>query len=215
MEIDEYRDYEKSIGALREALKYLKKAETRQAAEMAQHMEQRINCIVRFVEAKHASEEEEGSQNVVSLCEGLLQDPNIEEAVRLGDIFALLVEYLSLKGHYEDAYRYLQSMQDRGITPLQSYIDPQVLSTVLKALGLSAVGSANKRRTSAAGAETVQSRGENKFNESDEDVDERKEDEGVGSELDEEIDEVILLLYHATSQSRLYYEDDSTEITIP
>lgn len=54
VEIDDYRDYEKAIGALREALKYLAKAETRQATDMAEMTERRIGLMEQFVKARKA-----------------------------------------------------------------------------------------------------------------------------------------------------------------
>ena len=54
VEIDDYRDYEKAIGALRESLKYLSKAETRQAKDLAEMTERRINLMEQFVEARKA-----------------------------------------------------------------------------------------------------------------------------------------------------------------
>ena len=54
VEIDDYRDYEKAIGALREALKYLVKAETRQATDMAEMTERRIGLMEQFVKARKA-----------------------------------------------------------------------------------------------------------------------------------------------------------------
>lgn len=54
VEIDDYRDYEKAIGALREALKYLGKAETRQASDMAEMTERRIDLMEQFVKARKA-----------------------------------------------------------------------------------------------------------------------------------------------------------------
>jgi hypothetical protein len=50
VEIDEYRDYEKAIGALREALKYLTKDTSRAAEDMAHSIERRIMLIEKFVQ---------------------------------------------------------------------------------------------------------------------------------------------------------------------
>ena len=52
VEIDDYRDYEKAIGALKESLKYLAKAESRQASDMAEMTERRVGLIELFVRAR-------------------------------------------------------------------------------------------------------------------------------------------------------------------
>ena len=45
VEIDDYRDYDKAIGALREGTKHLLKSDTRSAADMLARFEQRIAII--------------------------------------------------------------------------------------------------------------------------------------------------------------------------
>lgn len=67
VEIDEYRDYEKAIGALREALKYLARSGTRQAAEMVDTIEKRIALIEKFVQARRMMKSD--PNRMVSICE--------------------------------------------------------------------------------------------------------------------------------------------------
>jgi len=90
VEIDDYRDYEKAAGALREALKYLGKAgESRTAQDMAAATEQRIALIERFVRARKAAQKD--PVTMVELCVGLLKEPLLEDAIRSGDCLAMLV----------------------------------------------------------------------------------------------------------------------------
>ena len=49
VEIDDYRDYEKAVGALREGTKHLAKSDTRSAADMLARFEERIALIEKFV----------------------------------------------------------------------------------------------------------------------------------------------------------------------
>lgn len=67
MEIDEYRDYEKAIGALREALKYLARSGTKSAAEMAEMVEKRIGLIEKFVQARKLEKKDPNA--MLSICE--------------------------------------------------------------------------------------------------------------------------------------------------
>ena len=75
MEIDEYRDYEKAVGALREALKYLAKDTTRHAADMAASIEHRIALIEKFVQARRAAKKDPGT--MVAICTALLQEVSL------------------------------------------------------------------------------------------------------------------------------------------
>jgi intraflagellar transport protein 140 len=71
VEIDDYRDYEKATGALREGTKHLLKSETRSAADMLARFEQRIVIIEKFVQARRLATKD--PESMVSMCESLLQ----------------------------------------------------------------------------------------------------------------------------------------------
>lgn len=132
VEIDEYRDYEKAVGALREALKYLAMDKTRQAEDMAGSIERRIMLIEKFVQAKRAMKKE--PQTMVAICQALLQDPNLEEAIRAGDCLAMLVEYHYANKQMNEAYQYLQEMETRRIQ-LPPYVDAEIIDEVYRVVG--------------------------------------------------------------------------------
>lgn len=131
VEIDEYRDYEKAIGALNEALKYLLKDNSRTANDMVALLEKRILLISKFVEAK-ASKRDPGK--LLAICEALLQDPMIEESIRAGDCYALLIEHYHGVGNFQEADVLIKEMKERGIQ-VQAFIDKEVLEEVYKAVG--------------------------------------------------------------------------------
>lgn len=81
MEIDDYRDYEKACGALREALKYLVKAETRSANELAEHTQRRIDLIEKFLAAKDLASK--NVEQMVEICESLLNERHLEVRMTL------------------------------------------------------------------------------------------------------------------------------------
>lgn len=132
VEIDEYRDYEKAIGALKEALKYLSKDNSRHAEDMAGSIEKRIQMIEKFVQAKKAMKKDPNT--MVSICQSLLTEPTLEEAIRAGDCLAMLVEYFHGSRQMQDAYRYLREMEERQIQ-LHPYVDAEIIEEVFKAVG--------------------------------------------------------------------------------
>ena len=67
VEIDEYRDYEKATGALREALKYLARANSRTAADMTEMIEKRLVLIEKFIQARKSMKRD--PDTMVSICE--------------------------------------------------------------------------------------------------------------------------------------------------
>ncbi len=139
VEIDEYRDYEKAIGALKEAIKHLGKAESSRTVDnMLASLEKRISLIEKFVQARRLTQSE--PDTVVSICETLLQDPLLEEAVRAGDCLAMLIENFHSRGRMREAYAYLQEMDERRI-PIRPYIDQTIIEQIYKAVGVSAKSS--------------------------------------------------------------------------
>ena len=46
----------------------------------------------------------------------------MEEAIRLGDVFAQLIEYYFYKNNYQDAYKYLEKMKKKKII-MTPYLD--------------------------------------------------------------------------------------------
>merc|ERR1719253_1397943 len=101
VEVDEFRDYEKASGALKEALKYLKKDTPGQPSQpqRLEDLQQRIKYIDKFAAAR-----KKDGQAMIAACEELLKDPAVDGSVRVGDIFALLVEYYVSESNFVNAY---------------------------------------------------------------------------------------------------------------
>ena len=133
VEIDDYRDYEKAIGALKEATKYLAKTvDSRNAKEFSTVIEQRIGLIERFVLARKAMQRD--PETMVELCVALLAEPMLEDAIRTGDCLAMLVDYYHAQGNLREAFTYVREMEQRNIA-LHPYIDAQILEEVFRANG--------------------------------------------------------------------------------
>ncbi|CAK55887.1 unnamed protein product (macronuclear) [Paramecium tetraurelia] len=122
VEIDEYRDYDKACAALKEAIKYSDKSTNQQKT---QQLQQKLKLINDFVQAKQKS-----PQEMLQLYYKLLNDSNIEYAVRQGDIFAELIEYYYAQGQYEKAYEEMQKMQKKSIV-LNPYLDQELIQKVM------------------------------------------------------------------------------------
>merc|ERR1711871_895620 len=178
VEIDEYRDYEKAHGALRESLRQLSRAEDNVSGyieRMSQEMQTRIGLIERFIKARKTAKKE--PMVMVSICEGLLKESNLEDAIRVGDCLAMLVEYHYSNGNMQDAYNYMKDMESRNIV-LHPFLDGTIIDDVCKAMGVSSAPSSPVKGRAQGGA----NRGEGKY-------DEKNNDE-IG-DLDEDIEENI------------------------
>jgi len=61
--------------------------------------------------------------------------PDIETSIRVGDCFALLVEFYYAQGVMKEAYRLIQMMRERRII-LNPYLEQEVIEKVHAALGV-------------------------------------------------------------------------------
>lgn len=114
VEIDEYRDYDKALGALKESRKFMVKAEKQTSS-----LDKRIGMVEVFCQAKTLVKSD--PQHFLKLCYSLV-DENVDDAVRLGDIYAILVEYFYSIGDHQQAYEHINRMQKRRIV-LGPYLD--------------------------------------------------------------------------------------------
>jgi intraflagellar transport protein 140 len=76
-EIDEYRDYEKALGALQESLKFMIKAKASEKKESAlADLDAKIRLVTKFVEARKLVKK--NPAEMIKICTSLLDQPDIE-----------------------------------------------------------------------------------------------------------------------------------------
>ena len=120
VEIDEYRDYEKALDALKESKKYLLKAD-----EDCTMLDRRIQLIEVFVRAKSLVKDD--PNEFVQTCYQLLETPKLDVAVQVttgqgcsgaldggmqvGDVFALLIEFFFSEQDFQQCYQLIEKMR--------------------------------------------------------------------------------------------------------
>ena len=136
MEIDEYRDYEKAFSALKEALKYMIKARVPDKEERMATLQQRIFLVEKFVHARKLVKQD--PEQMIKLCHSLLDTPDVESGIRVGDVYALMVEYHHSQNEMSQAYTLIQRMRDAKII-LSPYLDREMIESIFRAVGLDPV----------------------------------------------------------------------------
>eukprot|EP01012_Entosiphon_sulcatum_P045924 TRINITY_DN6146_c0_g1_i1.p1 TRINITY_DN6146_c0_g1~~TRINITY_DN6146_c0_g1_i1.p1 ORF type:complete len:1449 (+),score=295.84 TRINITY_DN6146_c0_g1_i1:53-4399(+) len=133
VEIDEYRDYGKALGALKDAQRYLVKSKLPDKDRKAEQLRKRIELVEQFVQARELV----GSRpdEMIRMCQALLDDPEIDSAIRVGDIYALLVEFYSSQRDMQHAYGLIEKMRDKGIV-LSYYLEQSLIENVYRAVGV-------------------------------------------------------------------------------
>ncbi|TPX54243.1 hypothetical protein PhCBS80983_g05995 [Powellomyces hirtus] len=111
VEVDEFQNYEKALGAMREAAKVVEKIkESDRRVGILGQLESKIALMAQFVQAREAAKTD--TIATFQICESLLQTPNIDQTIRQGDIYALLIELHFANGYYPQAQDLLARMQE-------------------------------------------------------------------------------------------------------
>ena len=84
-------------------------------------MRKRVGIIEKFVQARECLGNDPGTS--MQICDQLVDTPGVEEAIRLGDVFAQLIEHYFQMQQYQDAYKYLEKMKKKNIIVIP-YLDP-------------------------------------------------------------------------------------------
>lgn len=108
VEIDDYQNYDKALGALNEALKCMAKAKMKNPADQegkVAFLKQRTALLKKFVQARGLYDEQ--PDEAVKQCQLLLDEPDLETAVRVGDVYGFMVEYYAK----EENYRQVRGME--------------------------------------------------------------------------------------------------------
>ncbi|KAM4697334.1 intraflagellar transport protein 140 homolog [Rhinophrynus dorsalis] len=138
VEIDEYQNYEKALGALTEAYKCLSKAKMRSPEEQERKlsdMQSKMTLVKRFIQVRRAYSVD--SQEAVKQCELLLEEPDLDTAVRIGDVYGLLVEHHTQQRDFQKAYHCLEEMRSKmPSVNLTYYVSQSTVEAVHRALSI-------------------------------------------------------------------------------
>ncbi|XP_057603578.1 intraflagellar transport protein 140 homolog isoform X4 [Hippopotamus amphibius kiboko] len=138
VEIDEYQNYDKAHGALTEAYKCLSKAKARspldQEARLAQ-LQSKMTLVKRFTQARRTYTED--PKESVRQCKLLLEEPDLDSTVRIGDVYGFLVERHVQMEDLQTAYKYLEEMRRRLPSANMSYyVSQRTVDAVHQGLGI-------------------------------------------------------------------------------
>ena len=104
-------------------------------------MKKRISTIERFVQARESLNSND-SATAMQICDQLVDTPGVEEAIRLGDVFAQLIEHYFQKNSFQEAYKYLDKMKKKNIA-VTPYLDGQIVDDIYKECGISVPNARN------------------------------------------------------------------------
>ncbi len=115
IEIEEYRDYEKATRLFKQAVKVAKKDGSEEREEKMAEFSKKFELTQMFVNAKKLASVDGKENEMVSICEAMIARDDLEMAVKLGDVFALLIEVFHSKKKYNEAYSTIERMKEAQI----------------------------------------------------------------------------------------------------
>jgi len=138
IEIDEYRDYEKALQAMRESLRYLGKSKSEDQDLRIAAVNHRISMTEKFVAARQMMSSD--AQRALDLCSEILfgipmETQDQDTGIRVGDVFALMIEHWYGQRNAAQAYKLVEQMRSRNIV-LGPYLDQRMVEDIYKALGI-------------------------------------------------------------------------------
>lgn len=190
LEIDEFRDYQKALGALREARKCVAKstrAEDKDAR--AGQLQRRIALVEQFIHARQLARST--PEEMVRLCFELLEQADLEQALRAGDVYAALVEHHVQSGNWQQAHRTIERMRHQAII-LGPYLDDDLVRRVYQQVGQQPPELAEGRGGGGRGSAGATADADADEVEDEEVVDEEEEDGDVQEDaVDDEEEDVM------------------------
>ena len=92
----------------------------------------RIALVDRFVLARKLAKTD--TTQMLEVCMQLLDQRDAETAIRVGDVFALLIYFHMQAKNYEQAHGLIESMRGRGI-PVDPFVDSATVQAIFAAVG--------------------------------------------------------------------------------
>ncbi|KAK3865459.1 hypothetical protein Pcinc_025661 [Petrolisthes cinctipes] len=142
VEIDEFQNYEKALGALTEGYKALASSNEVGAQEKLPALQYKLEKVKQFISIKRMFDT--NGETAVQELQELLTDTNIEVALRQGDIYAVMIEYYAANNNFKSAVAALQQMKNKLPKANPSYyVDGQTLQAIAQATGMNFSGVEN------------------------------------------------------------------------
>ncbi|XP_050430289.1 intraflagellar transport protein 140 homolog isoform X2 [Adelges cooleyi] len=126
LEVDEYRNYSKAVGALSEALKVLSKTSD-QHKSLIENIAKKITLVKKLLDVKRQIDSGNGVM-AMTMCRQILSMPSLD-IIRYGDIYSIMIEYYAAHGDNKMAVQLVNELaHSHQSDNLLFYIDKDILS---------------------------------------------------------------------------------------
>jgi len=138
VEIDEFQNYEKAFGALSEAYKSLSKAKSKNPTQQEERLvsiKARLTQMKIFIQARKSY----GAHPAESLqeCEQLITETDLSSSVRVGDVYAFIIQHYYANQNYNQSYQTIEDMYDRyPKLKIQNFLSMSIVEHIHQQVGV-------------------------------------------------------------------------------
>ncbi|EAY12167.1 hypothetical protein TVAG_003730 [Trichomonas vaginalis G3] len=130
---EEHQEYERAFELLKKSVETMINApESDKREAMLNVFRERTRTMAMYIESTKIVEE--NPQQALAICATLLKTPNIEQLLKLDDIYIVMIEAFVAKGSMKNAYKLLDDMVQSG-TDVLFYLDLSEIQAIYKAVG--------------------------------------------------------------------------------
>ena len=123
----------KAQNAMTEAIKSIKKDSNAVNSGRLKELEYRMKFIEDFIKAHQLATTD--PIEMLKICDSIINNPDAEVSVRIGDVLAFVVEYFYKIKDYKNANEYLKKITSKKIN-INPYLDPAIIKNIYSEVGI-------------------------------------------------------------------------------
>lgn len=130
---EEHQEYERAFELLKKSVETLISApDSSKKDAMLNVFRERTRTMAMYIESTKIVEE--NPQQALAICATLLKTPNIEQLLKLDDVYIVMIEAFVAKGSMKNAFKLLDDMVQSG-TDVLFYLDLSEVQAIYQAVG--------------------------------------------------------------------------------
>ncbi|PRP89671.1 intraflagellar transport protein [Planoprotostelium fungivorum] len=132
VEIDDFKNYEKALGALNEAGKYMSKSKIPTKEAKLQMIKRKAGAVENFLNVR--SMFRTNPDDAMLAASNMCEVEQLEDIVRLGDVYAMLIEYLCSQDQLDPCMEVIARMKQQKISMFR-YLNKDMVIHIYRGTG--------------------------------------------------------------------------------
>lgn len=133
VEIDEYQEYSKAYELLQNGYKLVSNApDFKDKSNVIANMQRKIKLVGMYLQAQELIKSD--PKKSMSMCAEIMRNPQIENVLRVDDIYMIMVQACVVQGNMKTAYQILEELRQNG-SDLSYFLDEESIKKIYAAVG--------------------------------------------------------------------------------